>query len=128
MGLPKSLKTSPLAGLEMSLRIWGPSSESLLCIEDLPALTQALRLDDPRLWGEAFAQDVISAGVQIVLRAVEQPLREIVAALNVKEVADKIVALGGNPAPMTLDQFSAFIAKEIAINAEIVKASGYQPQ
>lgn len=33
----------------------------------LPALTQALRLDDPRLWGEAFAQDVISAGVQIVL-------------------------------------------------------------
>ena len=36
-GLPKSLKTSPLAGLEMNLRIWGPSAESLLCIEYLPA-------------------------------------------------------------------------------------------
>ncbi|MBX9828352.1 MAG: hypothetical protein K2Y27_25580 [Xanthobacteraceae bacterium] len=36
-GLPKSLKTSPLAGLEMSLRIWGPSAESFLCIEHLPA-------------------------------------------------------------------------------------------
>jgi hypothetical protein len=36
-GLPKSLKTSPLAGLEMSLRIWGPSAESFACIEELPA-------------------------------------------------------------------------------------------
>jgi hypothetical protein len=36
-GLPKSLKTSPLAGLEMNLRIWGPSTESLFCIEHLPA-------------------------------------------------------------------------------------------
>jgi hypothetical protein len=35
-GLPKSLKTSPLAGLEMSLRIWGPSAEGLFCIEHLP--------------------------------------------------------------------------------------------
>ena len=36
-GLPKSLKTSPLAGLEMNLRIWGPSAESFVCIEHLPA-------------------------------------------------------------------------------------------
>jgi hypothetical protein len=36
-GLPKSLKTSPLAGLEMNLRIWGPSAEGFLCIEHLPA-------------------------------------------------------------------------------------------
>ena len=35
-GLPKSLKTSPLAGLEMSLRIWGPSAEGFFCIEHLP--------------------------------------------------------------------------------------------
>jgi tripartite-type tricarboxylate transporter receptor subunit TctC len=43
-------------------------------------------------------------------------------------VADKIIALGGEPAPMTPDEFSAFVNKEIAINAEIVKASGLQPQ
>lgn len=54
--------------------------------------------------------------------------REIVAALHVKETADKIVALGGSPMPMTPTQFDAFVKKEIALNAEIVKASGYQPQ
>jgi hypothetical protein len=37
-GLPKSLKTSsPLEGVEMNLRIWGPSAESFFCIEHLPA-------------------------------------------------------------------------------------------
>jgi tripartite-type tricarboxylate transporter receptor subunit TctC len=54
--------------------------------------------------------------------------REIVAALKVKSVADKIVALGGEPHPMTPTDFGAFIRKEIAVNAEIVKASGYKPQ
>ena len=54
--------------------------------------------------------------------------REIVAALKVKEIADKIVALGGDPAPMSPSEFDAFVRKEIAINAEIVKASGYVPQ
>jgi hypothetical protein len=42
----------------------------------------------------------------------------------VKEIADKIVALGGDPAPMSPSEFDAFVRKEIAINAEIVKASG----
>jgi tripartite-type tricarboxylate transporter receptor subunit TctC len=55
---------------------------------------------------------------------VERLNREIVAALKVKEIADKIVALGGDPAPMTPAEFNAFVRKEIAINAEIVKASG----
>ena len=54
--------------------------------------------------------------------------REIVAALRVKEVADKILALGGDPSPMTPAEFDAFVRKEIAINAEIVKKSGYKPQ
>jgi hypothetical protein len=59
---------------------------------------------------------------------VERLNREIVAALKIKEVADKIIALGGDPSPMTPAEFDAFVRKEIAINAEIVKASGYQPQ
>jgi len=54
--------------------------------------------------------------------------REIVAALKVQSVADKIVALGGDPSPMTPSEFDTFVRKEIAINAEIVKASGYKPQ
>jgi tripartite-type tricarboxylate transporter receptor subunit TctC len=53
---------------------------------------------------------------------------EIVAALKRKEIADKIVALGGSPMPMSPSDFDAFIRKEIAVNAEIVKASGYKPQ
>jgi tripartite-type tricarboxylate transporter receptor subunit TctC len=58
---------------------------------------------------------------------VERLNREVIAALKVKEVADKIIALGGSTMPMTTTEFDAFVKKEIALNAEIVKASGYQP-
>ena len=54
--------------------------------------------------------------------------REVIAALQRKDIADEIHALGGEPAPMTPSEFDAFVRKEIAINAEIVKASGYTPQ
>jgi tripartite-type tricarboxylate transporter receptor subunit TctC len=54
--------------------------------------------------------------------------REIVAALAVKEVADKVIALGGVPMSMTSMEFDSFVRKELAVNAEIVKASGYKPQ
>jgi tripartite-type tricarboxylate transporter receptor subunit TctC len=54
--------------------------------------------------------------------------REIVAALKVRAVTDKIIALGGDPNPMTPSEFDSFVRKEIALNAEIVKASGYKPQ
>ena len=37
LSLPKALKTSPFLGLEMSLPIWGPSTESFYCIEHLSA-------------------------------------------------------------------------------------------
>jgi tripartite-type tricarboxylate transporter receptor subunit TctC len=59
---------------------------------------------------------------------VERLNREVVAALHVKETADRIIALGGSPMPMTPAEFDAFVRKEIALNGEIVKASGYQPQ
>jgi hypothetical protein len=35
--MPKSLKTSPLQGIEMSLPIWGPSAHSFYCVEHLSA-------------------------------------------------------------------------------------------
>ena len=59
---------------------------------------------------------------------VERLNREVVAALHVKETADRIIALGGSPMPMTPAEFDAFVRREIALNGEIVKASGYQPQ
>jgi tripartite-type tricarboxylate transporter receptor subunit TctC len=59
---------------------------------------------------------------------VERLNREVVAALHVKETADRIIALGGSPMPMTPAEFDAFVRREIALKGEIVKASGYQPQ
>ena len=59
---------------------------------------------------------------------VERLNREVVAALHVKETAYRIIALGGSPMPMTPAEFDAFVRREIALNGEIVKASGYQPQ
>jgi tripartite-type tricarboxylate transporter receptor subunit TctC len=59
---------------------------------------------------------------------VERLNREVVAALQVKDTADRIIALGGSPMPMTPAEFDAFVRREIALNGEIVKASGYQPQ
>jgi tripartite-type tricarboxylate transporter receptor subunit TctC len=59
---------------------------------------------------------------------VERLNREIVATLKLKEVADKIIALGGTPMPMTTDEFGSFVRKELAVNAKIVKQSGFKPQ
>ena len=59
---------------------------------------------------------------------VERLNREIVAALKVKDVADRILALGGSPLPMTVAEFETFVQKQIELNARIVKAAGYQPQ
>lgn len=54
--------------------------------------------------------------------------REVVIALRRPDIAEKIRNLGGEPTPMTPGEFDAFIGKEIAANAEIVKESGYKPQ
>ncbi len=54
--------------------------------------------------------------------------REVVAALKRPDIIEKIRALGGEAAPMSTAEFDDFVRKEIAINAEIVKASGFKPQ
>jgi tripartite-type tricarboxylate transporter receptor subunit TctC len=59
---------------------------------------------------------------------VERLNREIVAALNVKEVSDKLLALGGTTLPMTQPEFEKFVKAQLELNAKIVKAAGYQPQ
>jgi tripartite-type tricarboxylate transporter receptor subunit TctC len=59
---------------------------------------------------------------------VERLNREIVAALNVKEVGDKILALGGTTLPMRQPEFASFVKAQIELNAKIVKAAGLKPQ
>lgn len=59
---------------------------------------------------------------------VERLNREINAALALPGVVSRIEGLGGEPMPMTAAETDAFLRREIAINAAIVKASGFKPQ
>jgi tripartite-type tricarboxylate transporter receptor subunit TctC len=49
---------------------------------------------------------------------------EVAKILNSPEMREKLVAQGAEPAPMTPEQFAAFVKSEIAKYAKIVKASG----
>jgi tripartite-type tricarboxylate transporter receptor subunit TctC len=108
-------------GKVSSLAVSSPKRLGLM--PDVPTLAEiGLPKAQYQFWVGAFAPAKTPKPI------VERLNREVVAALHVREVADKIVALGGSPMPMTPAQFDAFVRKEIALNAEIVSASGYQPQ
>ena len=95
------------------------SAKRLPLMPEVPTMAEVgLPKAEYNFWVGAFAPAKTPKPI------VERLNREFVAALKVKEIADKIVALGGDPAPMTPSEFDAFVRKEIAINAEIVKASG----
>jgi tripartite-type tricarboxylate transporter receptor subunit TctC len=99
------------------------SPKRLGLMSDVPTLAEiGLPKAQYQFWVGAFAPAKTPKPI------IERLNREVVAALHVKETADKIIALGGNPMPMTPAEFDTFVRKEIALNAEIVKASGYQPQ
>jgi tripartite-type tricarboxylate transporter receptor subunit TctC len=99
------------------------SPKRLPLMSDVPTLAEVgLPKAQYQFWVGSFAPAKTPRAI------VERLNREIVAALNVKETADKIIALGGSPMPMTPVEFDAFVRREIALNGEIVKASGYQPQ
>lgn len=53
---------------------------------------------------------------------------EVAKALRDEGLKTKIRQLGGEVETMSVDQFNAFIAKERAVNAGIVKLIGYQPR
>jgi len=59
---------------------------------------------------------------------VERLNREVAAALVRPDIVEKIRNLGGTPTPMSASTFAAFVRREIAVNAQIVKESGYKPQ
>jgi tripartite-type tricarboxylate transporter receptor subunit TctC len=99
------------------------SRKRLPLMPNIPTLAEVGLPDaEYNFWVGAFAPAKTPKAI------IERLNREIVAALNRKEIADKIVALGGSPMPMSPSDFDAFMRKEIAVNAEIVKASGYKPQ
>jgi tripartite-type tricarboxylate transporter receptor subunit TctC len=53
---------------------------------------------------------------------------EIIKALATPEVKKEIVNLAADPMPMSMSDFDAFVRKEIALNAGIVKAAGIPPE
>jgi tripartite-type tricarboxylate transporter receptor subunit TctC len=98
------------------------SPKRLQLMPDVPTLAEiGLPKAQYQFWVGSFAPAKTPKPI------VERLNREVNAALQVKEVADKIIALGGSTMPMTTAEFGAFVQKEIALNAAIVKASGYQP-
>ena len=99
------------------------STKRLALMPDVPTLAEEGLINALyNFWIGAFAPAKTPKPI------VDRLNREVAAALGRKDIADKIRALGGEPAPMTPAEFDAFVRKEIAINAEIVKASGYKPQ
>ena len=99
------------------------SPKRLALVSEVPTVAElGLPKAQYQFWVGAFAPAKTPNPI------IERLNREVVAALNDKVIVDKVIALGGSPMPMTTAEFAAFVRKEIAVNAEIVKASGYQPQ
>lgn len=54
--------------------------------------------------------------------------QETVRVLNSPELKERLVRIGADPMPMTLEQFDAYIREEIAVNAKIAAVAGIKPQ
>jgi len=78
--------------------------------------------------GFADAEYPIWIGVFLPANAprdlVDKLSRETLAALQSPKVAAKLSALGVDPMSMTPSEFDAYVRKEIAVNAKLVKAIG----
>jgi tripartite-type tricarboxylate transporter receptor subunit TctC len=59
---------------------------------------------------------------------VETLHRETLAALQEPKVRDKLAALGVESMSMSSSEFDAFVEKEIAVNAALLKAIGWKPK
>jgi tripartite-type tricarboxylate transporter receptor subunit TctC len=53
---------------------------------------------------------------------------EVMKALAVPDVQQRLAAVGVDPMPMTLEEFGAFFKKDVAANLELVKAAKIQRQ
>jgi tripartite-type tricarboxylate transporter receptor subunit TctC len=99
------------------------AAKRLALMPDVPTLAEAgMPKALYNFWIGAFAPAKTPKPI------VDRLNREVVAALQRNDIAEKIRTLGGEPAPMSPAEFDAFVRKEIAINAEIVKASGFKPE
>lgn len=59
---------------------------------------------------------------------VEKLNAEIAKSLATPSVRQKLAGLGVDPMPMSVDQFSALVKKDLAVNSQLAKAAGITPE
>jgi tripartite-type tricarboxylate transporter receptor subunit TctC len=98
------------------------SNKRISSLPDLPTLAEAGYPDsDFPFWIGVFAPSKTPRDIQ------EKLYRETAKALQLKNVQDKLMALGGEPFEMTSSQFDGFFRAQIKQNRELVKAAGIKP-
>jgi tripartite-type tricarboxylate transporter receptor subunit TctC len=58
---------------------------------------------------------------------IERLYREIVSALELPSVREKLKDMGADPMPMTPQEFDEYVKNEVKMNAAVVKAAGIEP-
>ena len=98
------------------------SNKRISSLPDLPTLAEAGYPDsDFPFWIGVFAPSKTPRDIQ------EKLYRETAKALQLKNVQDKLTALGGEPFEMTSSEFDAFFRAQIKQNRELVKAADVKP-
>jgi tripartite-type tricarboxylate transporter receptor subunit TctC len=99
------------------------SSKRSLALPDLPTTLEAgVPNSDYNFWVGMFAPAKTPADT------VNRLYRETTKALGLRDVREKLSGLGAEPMEYDPEQFNAYLRKEIASNAALVKAAGIKAQ
>lgn len=95
------------------------SAQRVPLLPEVPTIAQAgFEQATYSFWVATFAPRRTPAAIVARLN------QAVVKALREEKVAGRILGLGALPRPMTPADTDAFLSKEIAVNAEIIKAAG----
>jgi tripartite-type tricarboxylate transporter receptor subunit TctC len=97
------------------------STKRAAALPDVPTTLEAgVPNSDYNFWVGMFVP------VKTPRRVVDRLYAEATKALESADTKDRLSKLGGEPMLMRPDEFDAYLRKEIAINAQLVKAAGIQ--
>jgi tripartite-type tricarboxylate transporter receptor subunit TctC len=98
------------------------SATRAIALPDLPTTTEAgFANSDYEFWVGAFAPAATPRAI------VDRLNREILKALEMASLRDRLKSVGGSPTPMTAEAFAEQFKREIGVNAALVKAVGLEP-
>jgi tripartite-type tricarboxylate transporter receptor subunit TctC len=98
------------------------SATRAIALPDLPTTTEAgFANSDYEFWVGAFAPAATPRAI------VDRLNREILKALKMASVRDRLKSVGGSPTPTTAETFAEQFKREIGVNAALVKAVGLEP-